>query len=65
MADMPETEWIEWSGDKCPVPAGTRVNYRMRGYKDHDEDYVAIAGHLHWHLSAHPASIIAYRVVSA
>jgi hypothetical protein len=55
-----EPAWIDWKGGECPVPAETRVEYRLRdGFtaKHH-------AGGLHWpHDGSHVNDIVEYRVV--
>jgi len=63
-----EPEWIEWHGGECPVPAGTRVEYRLRCYELPFR--VSVPESLRWGHSTPDASlwrddIIAYRILGA
>ena len=58
--------WIEWKGGKCPVPADTLVEWRLRHETENNYTLVVRpAGDLYWsHESPPPAlDIVAYRIV--
>lgn len=54
-----EGEWIEWSGDECPVDGGVMVETRWS-----DGDIISNrARAFGWHQSQHAVNIIAYRII--
>lgn len=67
----PESDWIEWGGGECPVPAGTPVMIRLRNGSEHGPfpalQVVAASGvdasSDFWIRDGHMFDIIAYRIV--
>jgi hypothetical protein len=51
------SEWIEHTGDACPVPANARVEVRSRNYVNR----VGLADIFEWHTG----EILRYRAVEA
>ncbi len=64
-----ETDWIEWAGGECPVPADTRVFVQLRWETREGAESVPMADTADawvWAHRQHPhhrGDIIAYRVV--
>ncbi len=54
------SEWIEWKGGRCPLPAERMVEVECRNGKS----YLHTVGHFEWGLGGHPEDIVAYRTVS-
>jgi hypothetical protein len=52
-----EQPWIDWHGGECPVPAETRVEYKLRN----GEVRTAKAGQLVWE---HPEVFVEYHIVA-
>ena len=55
------TDWIEWSGGKCPVPPCTEIEARLRKGTRYITCYPSLD--LWWDHSNSPYDIVAYRVV--
>jgi hypothetical protein len=59
------SNWIEWNGGACPVPAGTRVDVR---HKDGCVHFSAIAGSpgpaCWWDHDDHEGDITSYRLTT-
>lgn len=53
------SEWIEWKGGECPVPAGTVVDYMLR---DGEVVKSVEADQLRWDFNGWQSDIIAYRL---
>lgn len=54
------SEWIEWSGGKCPVNPSTIVQWKGRG-TNHEGSAPIVAGDLRWDRFDSVMDIIAYR----
>lgn len=55
------SEWIEWKGGECPVPANTWVHVQCRnGY---EPPWAYFANRIKWDDRVSPWDIVAYRVV--
>lgn len=54
------TDWIEWDSTDCPVPPGTKIEWRFRnghvGITDKPETW-------RWGHTDQPGDIVAYRVL--
>ena len=57
-----ESDWIDWGGGKCPVPAGTPAMIRIRNGEEHGPFPIDASSSL-WRNDGHMVDIIAYRIV--
>lgn len=60
-AHQAQGDWIEWSGGKCPVEGGSKVEVELGDGRK----YKRRADHFEWHHEGDGTDIIAYRVVSS
>lgn len=66
-----ESDWIEWGGGECPVPAGTPVMIRLRIGTEHgpfpalhlNAGFDVDASAAFWRNYGYMVDIIAYRIV--
>ncbi len=67
---VPNDDWIEWHGDECPFPNGTKVDTRDRDgttdYANKLDSTPGTSGRMYWNHDAHGTGprndVIAYRL---
>lgn len=59
------SEWIEWTGNECPVAPDVLVNLRVDATPLDARPRAYLAGEVQWDNSRRRVKLLAYRVVKS